>query len=108
MKTPGSIVIGIPGLILCANTPGKVDSHKSLPIICDKVGEHILRDFWLYRNAELFRIIESLLTLETVVSENPRRSAAYEILKPLGSHFFPIMTFGVDKQLNLFNMSACF
>ena len=37
----GSTIIGTPGLVLCANTPGKDDSHESFPIICDKVREHI-------------------------------------------------------------------
>ena len=53
----------------------------------------------------------SLQTLETVVRENPRRSAVSEILKPpclaptiiprsksLRSHFFPILTFGLKNS----------
>ena len=33
----GSTIIGIPGLILCTNTPGKDESHESFPIISDMV-----------------------------------------------------------------------
>ena len=53
----------------------------------------------------------SLQTLETVVCENPRRSAVSEIFKPprlaptvipqsksLRSHFFPILTFGLKNS----------
>ena len=53
-------IIGIPGLILCANTPGKDDNHESFAIICDKAREHIWRDVWPFLLAEYFRIIDIL------------------------------------------------
>ena len=61
----------------------------------------------------------SLQTLETVVLENPRRSAVSEILKPpclaptiiprsksLRSHFFPILTFGLKNSWTSSTMSG--
>ena len=56
----GSTIIGTPGLILCANTPGKDHSHEPFTIICDKVREHMWKDFWPFLHAEHFRIIDML------------------------------------------------
>ena len=62
----------------------------------------------------------SLQTLETFVRENYGRSAVTAILKPpclaptiiprsesLRSHFFPLLKFWIEKQVNLLITSAC-
>ena len=57
LQNTGSTIIG---LILCANTPGKDDSHETFPFICNRVREHIWRDSWPIVYAELFIIIDIL------------------------------------------------
>ena len=62
MSKNGSTVIATPGLIRCANSTGKDDSHDSFPIICNKI--NILGG--AYDHSSMHNFSESLISSSSV------------------------------------------